>query len=334
MHQGLLGTWYGLGHAGRGFGRRVQVYRIDEDGTVWFHHKYMGAAKPAKTTVTALISNYSREEPVFGKKSVVVLGAGPAGLLAAHAASQLGYRVDVFSMPSKDQPQRAVRSELFGCQYLHRPIPGIQDGVAGVPVQYTLRGQSDEYRRKVYGDNWDGQVSPDEFGPEQNHEAWDLRTAYAQLWGEWCSRITCLEMDWRIAEAGAKHKNRIVLSTVPAPALCSAPEVHKFLTQDVWAMGSSAYRQPPYVAVNNTVECNGEEYPRWYRAATVFGHSTLEWPMGPKPPIDGVVPVRKPLSTDCDCHLSKRWYRLGRYGQWTKGVLVHTAYEQALEVLR
>lgn len=271
---------------------------------------------------------------------VVVLGAGPAGLLAAHAAERAGREVSVFSAPGKDgTPQK---SELHGCQYLHAYIPGVTMDGSGPrrKVRYLLDGTTDQYRRKVYGEGWDGQVSPDEYGPEQDHYAWDLRKAYDLLWDRWSRRIAPLEVTPRMAEKVAATRGQVVLCTIPAPSLCLDPGTHKFVSQDVWAMGTRDGLNPdspshiPYVAPANTVQCNGQDAPRWYRAATVFGQSTLEWPAGPKPPISGVVAVKKPLSTDCVCHLGLRWHRLGRFGEWRKGVLVHQAYEGAKEFLR
>lgn len=282
---------------------------------------------------------------MFRKKTAIVLGAGPAGLLAAHAAERKGWAVQVISAPNlAGEPQK---SELHGCQYLHTHIPGVTaDGNGpGRKVSYRLLGTVDQYRRKVYGDAWSGSVSPDEYGPETDHYAWDLRQAYDQLWERWHSRIAAISVTPELATALSKDVASRVLCTIPAPALCLRPQEHKFETQDIWAMGTNGsvgmewpdgrvVNKLPYIAPDMTVQCNGEDAPRWYRAATVFGQSTLEWPDGPKPPISGVVRVQKPLSTDCDCHRGRRWYRLGRYGQWRKGVLVHEAYAGAGEALR
>lgn len=279
----------------------------------------------------------------FGRRPVaVVLGAGPAGLLAAHAAEERGWEVNIFSAPGPDGS--AQKSELHGCQYLHAHIPRVTVGVEGMTVQYVLEGSSDDYRRKVYGNQWTGEVSPDEYGPERTHLAWDLRKAYDALWGRWGKRVAPLTIGPELAERLTKVKGQHVLCTIPAEQLCLAQGTHKFVTQGVWAMGTNdsvgmewpgrVVNKLPYRAPDNTVLCNGNDAPRWYRAATVFGESTLEWPAGPKPPIQGVVAVNKPLSTDCDCHVSSRWHRLGRYGKWQKGVLVHTAYAETKELLR
>lgn len=267
------------------------------------------------------------------QRRVYVLGAGPAGLLAAQGAEDAGFReVALFTMPN--DMGFPARSILHGCQYLHRPIPGVVKPEDHVEVQYRLQGSVGEYRQKVYGDSWNGAVSPDEFGPESNHLAWDLREVYTRLWAYWLPRITSMQLTPTNVTTFANDPYAIVLSTVPAPALCRRPEEHKFPTQDVWAMGSAPGVSMPYCAPENVVQCNGLPAPRWYRAATVFGQSTLEWPSGVKPPIRGIAAVRKPLSTDCYCWLTKSWHRLGRYGKWTKGVLAHTAYFEAHELLR
>jgi hypothetical protein len=264
-------------------------------------------------------------------KRVYVLGAGPAGLLAAHAAQKRGYEVTVFSRPN-DQGY-AAKSELHGCQYLHRSIPDLTFSVDGRPVSYKLAGSMEAYRRKVYGDGWEGRVSPDEFGPEGAHYAWDLRAAYDTLWRRFLPQIVPTLLTAESVRVFTEDPHAHTFVSIPAPSLCRRIEEHKFPTQDVWAMGSAPGNYLPYEAPDFTVECNGEPAPRWYRAATVFGHSTLEWPGGVKPPIRGVAAVRKPLSTDCDCHLGKRVTRIGRYGRWTKGVLSHTAYFEAAEAL-
>lgn len=280
-------------------------------------------------------------------KRVAVLGAGPAGLLAAFAASAQGYQVTVFSAPSP-LTGKVVKSELHGCQYLHMSIPNLTTESAQ-SVSYHLNGSVEEYRRKVYGEGWNGQVSPDEYGPEGRHYAWDLRKAYDRLW-EWAQFMDVFA-SCHLSGNNAYplyEENRFVISTVPAPALCTQRDKHKFPTQDIWAMGGRSpdvlpeHGEPldaqlhvlPYYAPNFAVECNGEPAPRWYRAATVFGHSTLEWPAGAKPPISGVVAVSKPLSTDCDCWSdNRRWLRAGRYGRWQKGTLVHSAYFDTLGLL-
>lgn len=274
---------------------------------------------------------------MFGRKKrpVYVLGAGPAGLLAAHAASRSGYQdITIYSKP--DISGKVSKSDLFGCQYLHRRIPDVALSIEGQPVRYSLDGPADGYRRKVYGDNYTGSTSVDEYGPAEDHYAWDLREAYDRLWELYRGIMRPMVFGPATVKVAA-NDGAYVLSTIPRPALCRDMENHKFASQQVWAMGTTGLynaqlRALPFTAPNMSVVCNGWRDTAWYRAATVFGYSTLEWPGGTKPPISGVAAVSKPLSTDCTCWQGVK--HLGRYGTWTKGVLVHTAYEETLRVLR
>jgi len=285
---------------------------------------------------------------MFGRpRNVYILGAGPAALLAAHAVREVHPRAKVilFSMPDHALG-RAKKSELHGCQYLHQYIPDLGLPQEGATVRYEVLGPYEGYREKVYGHNWTGNTSVDEYGPEQTHEAWDLRQAYEILWATFEPFVFPTLVNSAVLRPLLDDRNGIVFSTVPQRSLCINPD-HEFKTQDVWAMGSKVHLRVdpshgagpgftpsgmPYRAPDMTVQCNGNRDTAWYRAATVFGHSTLEWPLAKKPPVPGVAAVKKPLSTDCDCWPGM--VRLGRYGTWKKGVLVHTAYNEVAEKLR
>src|ERR1700754_1371461 len=161
---------------------------------------------------------------------VAILGAGPAGLLAAQAAHERGYDPVIFSRPKMgDRLGSVAKSELHGCQYLHAPVPSLAwAGGAGTPVNYTLRGTSAGYRRKVYGtDDSRIAVSPDEYGRAEAHMAWDLRRVYSKLWHRWEGCMRSMDItpgEVQIATDGHWAK---VFSTIPAPALC-LDVTHKF----------------------------------------------------------------------------------------------------------
>lgn len=258
---------------------------------------------------------------------VAVLGCGPAGLMAAHAAKVCGGRVDIYS--------RRRKSELYGCQYLHAPIPGMTD-VAPVIVRYMVHGDIDSYQAKVYGDTWDGKVSPEDLVGE--HDAWDIRRTYDNLWREYGGYVhgTELSAGWlgNFMEVDAR-KYDIIISSVPRSVLCAGD--HRFDYQSVLALGDAPERGVfvPDRLPDNTVLCNGLDIPSWYRASKVFGYATLEWPIGATLP-DALVKlepsrVGKPLSHNCDC-----WPELmhvGRYGRWEKGVLSHTAFQDVSALL-
>lgn len=285
---------------------------------------------------------------LFGKGQVFVLGAGPAGLLAAHAIAEARPKtsVTVFSLPDQSEG-RPKKSELYGCQYLHQYIPGLDLPEAGQDVKYEVIGDPVTYKEKVYGHQWSGNTSVDEFGPEGSHLAWDLRKAYDELWRRYSSLVVPVLVNSNILRAMFSDHKAVIFSTIPARTVCINDD-HEFKTQDVWAMGGvspdwrpqrgenvpAQLRALPYYAPERTVQCNGSRDTAWYRAATVFGHSTIEWPLAKRPPLATIAAVRKPLSTDCTCWQENiRYHRVGRYGQWRKGVLVHTVYNQVKELM-
>lgn len=257
---------------------------------------------------------------------VTVLGCGPSGLVAAEAASVQGFEVMVLS---KKRP-----SHLWGCQYLHAPIPGVTP-LESVPVDYVLHGGVDNYRRKVYGPEYRGSTSPDDY--EGSHQAWDLRVTYDRLWQKWQDRVVDVEFtNGKMAAEVLPDFTRegVVISSIPRPLLC-AERGHVFDSQEVWAIGDSPEQHCPiYPPADNMVMCNGATDVGWYRTSKVFGYTTAEWPWrdGRKPPYDGAVMVSKPLRTDCTCLPDVKY--VGRYGKWQKGELVHHVYEQVTDMLQ
>jgi hypothetical protein len=240
--------------------------------------------------------------------------------MAVHAAALAGHDVVCVSLKRK--------SPLYGCQYLHQPIPEISS-VDGVSVKYDLYGTVEQYRQKVYGVDFQGEVSPEDLVGD--HFAWDIREAYDQLWSIYSGYIIDANArDERVKDWA--HGADYVFSSIPAPVLCSN-ETHIFKSETVWAIGDApelGIKSPVNVASFHVL-CNGEEYPGWYRAANVFGYSTVEYPERLKPPFEGVAKVTKPISTNCDCKPKIR--RLGRFGKWQKGVLSHTAFSEVTETV-
>jgi hypothetical protein len=257
----------------------------------------------------------------MSKPKVLVLGCGPAGLIAAYAA-QREFGADVLILSMK-RP-----SPLFGCQYLHAPLPGITEERDGQPVTYTLHGTAEAYRAKQYG-SVTLPVSPQQLAG--NHMAWDIRVAYERLWERFEPYIHDISLNPSdIVPLLSESMPDLCISSLPAPVLCQTADRHVFNSVNAWAIGDApalgqrvadfGYQVPPF-----TVWCSGEPEVSWYRACNVFDHTTVEWPGHKRrPPIDGVVPFPKPLSTDCDCMPSI--LRVGRYGRWQKGTLSHEAY--------
>ncbi len=263
---------------------------------------------------------------------ILVLGSGPAGLMAAQGA------VDAANIDPKRTSltdlkvaiiSHKVKSDLYGCQYLHQPIPGITPAAART-VSYQMRGDADDYRRKVYGQVWSGTVSPEDLGGE--HQAWDLRATYDALWTFWERHIMAGHVDAvSLSTIVANSKPDLIINSIPRPALCH--EGHAFGSTEIWAAGDAPKIgiHLPYQCPKDMVVCNAEDNPSWYRMSNVFGHTTVEWPGSlALVPVRTAARVRKPTSHACTCwEETLPIMHVGRYGEWAKGVLSHTAYFKA-----
>lgn len=259
-------------------------------------------------------------------KSVAILGCGPSGLMVAHAAAMLGWNFRIYSKKRK--------SRLFGSQYLHEPIPGMTQEPATI-VQYILEGSPEEYRAKVYGEAWDGTVSPEDM--TENHYAWDIRATYDRLYSAYEDDIVdcVVDREWQYFPFTKKplpiRRNvDIVISTVPRKIWAEPGDV--FLSSNVWAIGDAPELgvRTPFRPADNTVICDGTKDVGWYRASSVFGFCTIEWPERTRPPLEGIALVEKPLSHNSTA--ASDFIHLGRYGAWEKGVLTTDVFNQALKI--
>ena len=269
---------------------------------------------------------------------VAILGCGPTGLFAAHACAEAKIRFDIFSKKRK--------SELFGSQYLHEPVPGIMDYTEGEQVRYVNIGTPEQYRRKTHGKYWDGIIAPEDF--ETEHIAWNIREAYDRLWRAYADQIHDYEIStrfdaegkidfdrkhpyWRVAYDLDINDYDLVVSTVPRNIW--ATEREEYIYSTGWALGDAPEKGifVPIQATDMTIECNGDPGVPYNRLSKVFGYTTMEWPAhSPKP--DGASMLIKPLKykkpiLDVNPADDERWLHVGRYGQWQKGIVTTDAYK-------
>lgn len=263
---------------------------------------------------------------------VIVLGSGPAGLMAAQGiADALENCASEDMIPPGGAEMsiisRKVKSPLYGAQYLHQPIPRMTPPEPRA-ISYQMRGSTDDYRRKVYGQMWDGTVSPEDLAG--NHMGWDIRATYDALWERWEPIISDVDIDPIGLRNILTDDPDLIINSIPRPVLCH--QGHSFGATEVWAAGDAPelginlqYRCTPF-----SVVCNGDDNPSWYRMSNVFGRTTIEWPGSLKAvPVTTATRVQKPTQHQCDCWADAPMEHVGRYGEWSKGVLSHTAYFKA-----
>jgi len=262
---------------------------------------------------------------------VLILGCGPAGLFAAHAAIQLDHDVQIIS--------KKRRSEMFGAQNLLQPVPGLTDDAPCFYVRYSLDGTWEGYRAKVYGEDL---VYGENEAPSGVYPAWDIRAAYYRAWSLYHGDIEPTGGQGlgysELYSILMQRMPDVVVSTIPAPALCYLRGQHSFASAQIWTVGDAPERGifAPMECDPNTITYDGTKDRGWHRAANIAGYNTIEWPGGVKPPVENVSLVTKPIATNCDCMLKPnghaetigniRFLRAGRYGAWDRLTHAHHAY--------
>lgn len=253
-------------------------------------------------------------------KKVTVLGAGPSGLMAAHAAETAGYPVQILSQRKK--------SPIGGAQYVHTQIPDLTDKEPDGEVTFEYRGSRAGYAHKVYLDP-QADVSWGSFAGKVL--IWNMRKVYNELWDRFEQRVehrTLLAQDI----IHLQDPDALVISTVPRPVLCWKPAFHVFKSQQVWI----GYVQGP--PQDNTIIYNGLPEVPWYRHSNLFSWESTEYPaeymrqlIAKEPVQHDLIPVQKPLKSNCDCLPGIA--KMGRYGKWKKGVLTHHVYWDTVAML-
>lgn len=251
---------------------------------------------------------------------VLVLGCGPAGLMAAHAAAMYGAEVRILS--------RKQKSVIGGAQFLHLPMPGINRPRPETFITIRKVGTREGYAQKVYGDP-NRHTSWNEHHENHMLPAWDLRATYDLLWEVNEDRIQdgALDPAWlRDIISGGVYD--LIVSTIPAPAICQRQhdqKPHVFKKQKVLIDMDT---MPPE---DNVILWNGLMEDRWYRCSRVFGTTGgYEYPLGSI--VHNAHVARKPLFTDCDCF--PEVLRAGRYGAWDKKLLTHHAFTAVTDRLK
>jgi siroheme synthase (precorrin-2 oxidase/ferrochelatase) len=243
---------------------------------------------------------------------VYVIGCGPAGLAAAHAAVGLDARVTVYA-PKAKTPQR-------GPLLIQRPIPGINtDHPDGTIHQRVIGGSILDYRYKLYGDINIG-INGDMLRPE--YHAWKHPETYDKLWDLYEHLIVPRKVS-QYELFQMQDDADLVVSTANSNRLCrrAFPNgLHNFEFVQVAITPKAEYPDQP----DNTIIFNAGSKHSWVRSSKVFGQEVTEWSVNDFPDGPDARVIKKPISTDCNCY--PRVLRTGRFGAWKNEVWIDTAY--------
>jgi hypothetical protein len=258
---------------------------------------------------------------------VVVIGAGPSGLAAAHAAIGMNASVVIMADKKVKTPQR-------GPIMLHRPIPGINtDQPQGYVRQIVIGGSILDYRLKTYGDV-NISINGDILDP--GFHTWPVPIAYDTMWQLYEKLI--IEKTVYPGDVPALiDQADLVVNTAPMPSLCSEPRKHHFQSFPIALIFKTSYPNQP----DNTVIYNAKPEFNWVRSSSIFGERVTEYNIesallgvtveNPFPKIDPDLVIRKPLWTTCNCH--PKMLRTGRFGKWHNETWIDHAYYETRSAL-
>jgi len=240
--------------------------------------------------------------------NVLVIGCGPAGLAAAHAAHTLGANVEIRA-PKQKTPQR-------GPILIQRAIPEITTTAPqGYVRQMVIGGSVLDYRLRLYGDiniNINGDIL------EHGYATWRVQEAYDKLWKLYSDLIldTVVTPEELVT---LPDKYGLVVNTAPRNRFCMWPKKHEFLSKPIALTPATSYPgQPP-----DTIIFNAYKHVKWVRSSWVFEAQVTEWDPSEYAPDEAHV-IHKPISTTCDCH--PMVFRAGRFGTWHNENWIDGAY--------
>lgn len=267
---------------------------------------------------------------------IKIFGAGISGLLSALAAERLGYKVEIYDMkiPTEDQIKN-----MAGVHYLHDScdIPGLKSGIMHNFVRSNgaeLGEQVKNYNDKIWGDSDLKPVSCSLIDLPNQTKIYDMRQAYLFLLYKFQDRIqkaaiTSLE---DIFSVGGYQDTAI--STIPLHIIAGA--VH---CKDVTVYAKKGRIDPKLSAlVRNYTLYNATPDEEWYRASRAFGHEYIEYSAAAKDKIEGLVPIKKIITTE-ESVIYSYWEDfsilcVGRYGEWNRKRLAHECYYKVFETLK
>jgi hypothetical protein len=257
---------------------------------------------------------------------VAILGAGPAGMMAAHAVARNGHEPVLFA-------EYRLPSHVNHDMFILKPFPGV--GSPHSSVWYDKIGRPEGYAEKCYG-NEDAPTSWERIGSGSG-SIWWLSEVYDSLWSMYHVQVMAKLITDDVIE-DIKDDYPLVISTLPATAICRDLEGHLFGAVDTWLARDESDYQLTRQRVDNYLAYNGSLEPGWYRYSSLRGIRTWEYASDPLLVYPREIGEGTPILTGkkftdntCSCHPGV--HRVGRWAQWKRGVLNHHPYEQTTAIL-
>lgn len=258
---------------------------------------------------------------------VTVIGAGPSGLMCAHAATQFGYDIRILDK----NPDRSRRNS--GVYYLHSDCDLLLDEITIKQTVLGAKGKTREeiatqYGIKVYGEEVP-KVSILEALDTPVIKGYNAGQAIDRLWDLYGHNVIEREIAGLDDLYELKNDVRVayVISTIPIQTFF--PTLN-FPYKKAWMkVGKSPLNE-------SFIFYNLNKYVDWYRCSALLGTFVQEFGHD--------VPMRQ-----CEDHEAREVIKVidgdrppeidrvlfvGRFGSWNKRSLTHSVYYETLEWLK
>jgi len=260
--------------------------------------------------------------------NALILGAGPSGMMAAHAASHRGYHVTIWDRdPDKTRRNSGVYF-LHGDCFLALDAVDVQQRVLGSDGMSSAELAA-AYGDKVYGSAAKvSKVSVVGANSQTVIRGYNSGQAIARLWDLYGGQVETENISDMYEVKVALGDYDVVISTIPLPVLFPGLAVS---SEQVWIKWGQAPLDEAFVFYNVN------PHAPWYRCSAIFGVFTMEYAHGQVPThTEGcqVGQVTKVIGRHGDPIVPERLILTGRYGAWDKSFLTHTVFSHVLQELR
>ena len=267
-------------------------------------------------------------------KEIAILGAGPAGMMAAHAVSQAGFQPVIYDRnPDKTRRNAGVFILHDDCGLALKSIE-VDQRILGAEIYRREANKlfltCKAYNSKVYPKEKPKPTSVSIMDAMKHPRlsVFNVAEALDHLWNMYGKYVKPLEISGfaDVFSLGSVYKR--VVSTIPMPILF--PDIEYFST-DAFVYVSEAPPEDSFIYYNVGSAIN------WYRCSAVYGVFTAEYAneqaaLQDGHTIDKLKKVQKVIDCDRKDQLPEiPWLTLtGRYGAWDKTCLTHHVYADIL----
>lgn len=271
---------------------------------------------------------------------IAIIGAGPSGMMAAHAASQCGAYVDIFDAdPSQSRRNSGVYFLHDECDLLLGQHTRIYQTVLGI---YGMSPEEigEAYGSKVYGQPI-AKTSVLEAAKHPTINGYNAGEAINRLWDLYGGQVSILKIESFEHLISLFDKYDKIISTIPANILFPDFEYESVQT---WIKVGKAPEEEAFLFYNINPHCS------WYRCSGMFGIFIQEYGFKYIPfenkkysfkEVTKIIGARKTMYHQSNAHLEDgkvisdvaELFLVGRYGAWSKKTLTHNVYYETLDWL-